>query len=299
MFQQMVDSKFSQYGLANTETALANHNKQHPVPLAAKKTALRDLQNENRIMVPKPLGSSQFPKGSGPTIEAIKVSGAKRPAPECLVSLPHQQSPTSKAADGHLVYVRRKPEAEFGKGSTCDNTNNNADYPQSRKFSDQEIQDDTTQQSQINETKIYSLEVAPIPRDSLMCFSSERPSVPPSLGKSGNILPPADSGFVPIISDIPSLDYPKRMNNHWKERDCQMQNLLKTLEQSNQEDYIQMLRSLSSVELSRHAVELEKRSIQLSLEEAKEMQQVRHLDVLRKYPKNCRAPSTHQDQLEK
>ncbi|KAA8546174.1 hypothetical protein F0562_020932 [Nyssa sinensis] len=280
----MVDSQLSEYVLANTETALANHCKQQPVAVAAKKTPLRDLQNENRIMVPKSMGSSQFPKGSGPAIEAIKVSGAKRPMPECLATPTHQQSPTSNAANGHLVYVRRKPEAELGKGSTCDNTSTKTDYPQSRKLSDQ---DETTQQkSLMNEPKICSLEVAPISRASLMSLSSGRPSVPPSLGKSGNILPPADSGYVPITSDTPSLDYPKRMNNHWEERDRQMQNLLQKLEQSNQEDYIQMLRSLSSVELSRHAVELEKRSIQLSLEEAKEMQRVRLLDVLRKYPKS-------------
>ncbi|KAA8535929.1 hypothetical protein F0562_028407 [Nyssa sinensis] len=269
---------------------------QELVPVAAKKTALRDLQRENRIKVPKSMESSQFPKGSGPTIEAIKVSGTKRPASECMVSPPHQQSPTSNAANGHLVYVRRKPEPELGKSSTCDNTNNNADYPQSRKLSDQ---DETTQQkSQMSETKICIPEVTPIPRPSLMCFSSGKPSVPPSLGKSGNILPPADSTYLHVTSAIPSLDYPKRMNNqHWEERYHQIKNLLKHLDQSNQEDYTQMLQSFSSVELSRHAFELEKRSIQLSLEEAKEMQRVQFLDVLGKYPKNSGAP--HQVQSEK
>uniref|UniRef100_A0A5B6YZL0 Uncharacterized protein n=1 Tax=Davidia involucrata TaxID=16924 RepID=A0A5B6YZL0_DAVIN len=298
MVQQAIDSKFSQYGLANTETALPNQDKQQPVPVAAKKTALRDLQHDNRIKVPKSMESSRFPKGNDPTIEAIKVSGTKRPASECLISPPHQQSPTSNAANGHLVYVRRKPETELGKSSTCDNTSNNADYPQSRKLSEQ---DETTQQkSQMNETKICIPEVAPIPRASLMCFSSGKPSVLPSVGKSGNILPPADSSYLPVTSAIPSLDYPKRMNTqHWEERYLQIKNLLKKLDQSNQEDYIQMLRSLSSVELSRHAVELEKRSIQLSLEEAKEIHRVRLLDVLGKYPKNSRAPSTHQDQSEK
>ncbi|XP_047938861.1 uncharacterized protein LOC125186528 isoform X5 [Salvia hispanica] len=62
---------------------------------------------------------------------------------------------------------------------------------------------------------------------------------------------------------------------------------------------VSVLRSLSYVELSRHALELEKRSIKLSLEEAKEMQRVRFADVLGKYGKNVCTPSNLPDQLHK
>ncbi|KAJ6346496.1 hypothetical protein OIU78_009011 [Salix suchowensis] len=86
---------------------------------------------------------------------------------------------------------------------------------------------------------------------------------------------------------------------HWEERYCQLQILLKKLDESDQEEYAQKLRSVSSVELSRHAIELEKRSIQLSLEEAKEVQRVAILNVLGKSLKNFKAPSTHQSQSEK
>ncbi|KAL7237269.1 hypothetical protein ACSBR2_003540 [Camellia fascicularis] len=297
MVQQTIDSKFSGYGIPNTETGLANQDKQLPLPVTAKKTALRDLQNENRIAVPKSLGSSLFPKESGPTIKAVKASGTKRPAPECLVSAPQHQSPTSNAANGHLVYVRRRPEVELAKSSIFDNTNSNAYCPQARKLGDH---NETPQpKSQMKEPKICVPEVAPIPRTSLMCYSSGKPSVPPSLGKSSNIVQPTDANYLPIPSSTPPLDYPKKMNNqHWEERYCQLQDLLKILDQSNQEDYVQMLRSLSSVELSRHAVELEKRSIQLSLEEAKEIQRVRLLDVLGKYSEISRAPSAQQGQSE-
>ncbi|PIN00585.1 hypothetical protein CDL12_26911 [Handroanthus impetiginosus] len=51
------------------------------------------------------------------------------------------------------------------------------------------------------------------------------------------------------------------------ERYLQLQRSLKMLDESNQDDYVQMLQSLSSVELSQHAVELEKWSITLQLEE--------------------------------
>ncbi|KAM7259623.1 hypothetical protein ACFE04_015364 [Oxalis oulophora] len=49
-----------------------------------------------------------------------------------------------------------------------------------------------------------------------------------------------------------------------------------------EQDYLQKLQSLSSVELSRHVVELEKRSFQLSLEEAKELQRAAYLNVWEK-----------------
>ncbi|KAL1190182.1 hypothetical protein V5N11_016577 [Cardamine amara subsp. amara] len=67
----------------------------------------------------------------------------------------------------------------------------------------------------------------------------------------------------------------------WEERYHNLQMLLNKLNDSDQtEDHVQMLWSLSAAELSRHAVELEKRSIQFSLEEAREMQRVAALNVL-------------------
>ncbi|XP_057496367.1 uncharacterized protein LOC130781247 [Actinidia eriantha] len=292
MVQQMIDSKFSGYGLANAETGLVNQDKQLTLPATEKKAALQDLQSENIITVPKSIGSSLFPKESGPTMEAVMACGSKRPAPECLVSTTHLQSLTSNASNKNLVYVRRRPEAELAKSSVCNNISNGSDCQQARKLRGQD--EVTEQRSQCVP------EVAPIQRAALMCFSSAKPSVPSSLEKSSNILQPADSNSLPISSAITPLDYLKKMNSqHWDERYCQLQDLLKMLDKSNQEDYVQMLQSLSPVELSRHAVELEKRSIQLSLEEAKEMQRVQFLDVLGKYSKISTAISAQQGQLER
>ncbi|KAJ9704623.1 hypothetical protein PVL29_002939 [Vitis rotundifolia] len=105
----------------------------------------------------------------------------------------------------------------------------------------------------------------------------------PPLGKTGNRLPPAEANYPPITSAIPFSDNPRGMKSqYWEERNLQLQRLLRKLDQSNQEDYLQMLRSLSSIELSRHAVKLERRSIQLSLEEGKELQRVGALNILEK-----------------
>ncbi|KAL6963606.1 hypothetical protein U1Q18_034616 [Sarracenia purpurea var. burkii] len=297
MVQQTIDSNFNKYGLPNTKTGLPNHNKQLPLPVTTKNTVLRNLQNENRITVPKSMGSSLFPKGNGSELDDVKLSGVERPAPECLFSSSHQ-SLVSNAANGQLVYVRRRSEVELAKSSIFDNSSNNVFYPQARNLGQQD--ESIEQNSQVKESNICIPEVARIPMHSSVCFSSGNPSVPFSLGKFSNILQPTDSNYLAVSSVIPPLDYPKRMNNQqWEERYCQLQDSLKALDQTNQEDYVQMLRSLSSVELSRHAVELEKRSIQLSLEEAKEMQRVQLFDILRKYSKNSRAPSAQQGQSEK
>ncbi|CAK9144861.1 unnamed protein product [Ilex paraguariensis] len=299
MVQQMIDSKFSEYGLTNTEPGLPNHDKQLSVPVVAKKIALRDLQNENTILVPpKSAVITLFPKESGPTSDAGKISGTKRPTPECLMNPSHQKCPTNNTSNGHLVYVRRKAEAELGKSSASDITRSNVDYSQLRKLGDQDKA--TEQKLGMTDSKMCVPEVAPLPRASPVCFSSLKPSIPLSLGKSDNMLTPADSKYLHVSCAKSSTGNLKRIDiQHLEERYCQLQNLLKNLDQSNLDGYIQMLRSLSSVELSKHAVELEKRSIQLSLEEAKEMQRVQILDVLGKYPKNSRGLSTQQDQSEK
>ncbi|XP_020247775.1 uncharacterized protein LOC109825341 [Asparagus officinalis] len=64
---------------------------------------------------------------------------------------------------------------------------------------------------------------------------------------------------------------------------------LKSCDQSNHEDYIHKLISLSAAERSRHAYELEKRAIHLTLEEGKELHRVRVLNVLNKASPDRRA----------
>ncbi|KAI5402221.1 uncharacterized protein LOC127084455 [Lathyrus oleraceus] len=148
-----------------------------------------------------------------------------------------QQSPPNHAANGHLVYVRRKSEGETPKNTAFDNTR--------QLYCEEEI---VQPKHQIKDPKVS-------------CF----PAFAPSLGNSV----------------------------YWEERYQQLHMFLRKLDQSNQADYIQMLHSLSSIQLSRHAVELEKRSIHLSLEEAKELQRVAALNVLGKPVKNFKAPADH------
>ncbi|PPS16408.1 hypothetical protein GOBAR_AA04229 [Gossypium barbadense] len=270
MGQQTIDSKVSEYGLRNPESNSLTCDKQPLV--GTKKTPLRDLQNENRT-VPYSTGSSSFSKERGPVIDPAKVSGNKRPAPECPVSPSRCQSPSSSSINGHLVYVRRKPEAELVKNCALDcSSTSNCQQPRPAGGQVEEI---NQKKPQIKEPKVSCFPAfAPLPMAPLTS-SSAKPSVPILLGKSATRLaPPLESNQHTAVSSASALDSPNGFKKlHWEE-----------------------LRSLSAVELSKHAIELEKRSIQLSLEEAKELQRVAVLNVLGKTMKIAKAPSNQPDQ---
>lgn len=77
-------------------------------------------------------------------------------------------------------------------------------------------------------------------------------------------------------------DLQRSNNQDWKERFIRLQTFLRNNEQSGQEEYIHMLRSLSSVGRSKHAIELENRAVSLLIEEGKELQKMKILNVLGK-----------------
>ncbi|KAF4382790.1 hypothetical protein G4B88_021573 [Cannabis sativa] len=293
MVQQTVDSKVREYGMGTSETEFPTGDKQ--LPVAVKKTVLRDLQNDSRVRVPNSIEKSPLLKDTSPLTSTIKLSGTKRDSLECPESPSQHRSSNSNFTNGHLVYVRRKSEAELGKSSTCDstNTNTNTNRLQSRPFGQQKEIIQPLPQTKNPEVSCLPGH-SPIAMTSSM-ISSRKPSVPLPQ-KSGMQLASKESTD-PLVSDTPLSSNLKALRNlHWEDRYCRLHSLLNKLDQSQQVDYIKMLWSLSSVELNRHAVELEKRSIQLSLEEAKELQRVQVLNVL---GKPSVSSSTHQNQPEK
>ncbi|KAL3624338.1 hypothetical protein CASFOL_033154 [Castilleja foliolosa] len=200
-------------------------------------------------------------------------SGTKRPVSVC--------PPRSNTGSAHIVYVRRKTEA-------TDSTKTNVGGTQidSVKKSTSDQDEKTAQQ--------VTQDVAPPSRKpSSPSFSSTRPSVSPSPGHISS-----SEENVHVNSSNPPLSGEDPISI-WEDRYRRLQSLLKRLDQSDQHDYVQMLRSMSSVELSKHAVELEKRSFKLSMEEAKEMERVALFDVLGKCGKNARKASSQQEQLQK
>lgn len=287
MGQQTVDSKSSDHGQTNAKSGLLKHDKQLSVPVAIMGPALQDSQSENMVAASKSIESPLFPQANNMANKVSNITGSKRPTPESLVN-PLNRCSTNNSGSGHLVYVRRKPEGELSKTAANNNQGGVTDYPQLKKLSQRD--EKTQTEVQMKEARCYIPEDSSISRTPSRCSLSTKPSVPPSTGESNNNLASVNVSNHQLMSTRLLLDNPKKVNfKHWEERYFQLQNLLHKLEQSKQEDYVQMLRSLSSVDLSKHAVELEKRSIRLALEEAKETQRARVLDVLGKYPKNPRA----------
>ncbi|KAL0365748.1 UNVERIFIED_CONTAM: hypothetical protein Sangu_0672400 [Sesamum angustifolium] len=291
MVQQTKESSFTEYGLCHADSGLSNSDKQLSVSMAAKTP--EDSRNENLMTVSKSIFSPLLMEDRACVGEVVRVSGTKRPIPECL-----QNPAKSNAGSAHIVYVRRKPEPDLSKSSACDAKSDAVDSPDLRKSTDHG--DKTQQLMEMNEPAICTSDVAPSWKASSTRFSSTRRSLSPSLGMScnTNIASPENIEHVHVNCPNPSSEDPVTANvKLWEERYRRLQSLLKMLDQSDQYEYVHLLRSLSSVELSRHAIELEKRSMKLSLEEAKEIERVGFIDVFGgRYGKNACTPSTQQEQ---
>ncbi|CAD6246299.1 unnamed protein product [Miscanthus lutarioriparius] len=74
---------------------------------------------------------------------------------------------------------------------------------------------------------------------------------------------------------------------YWNERFNRLQTYLENCDHSTQEGYLRKLRSLSAAGRNMHAIELEKRAIHLLVEEGKELQRMKALNVLGKVTPNA------------
>ncbi|PAN13678.1 hypothetical protein PAHAL_2G356800 [Panicum hallii] len=93
----------------------------------------------------------------------------------------------------------------------------------------------------------------------------------------------ASTDAISATTQAPNRAHPPRSSNQDRsDRFLRLQAFLRNNEQSGQEEYIRMLRSLSSVGRSKHAIELEKRAANLLIEEGKELQKMKVLNVLGK-----------------
>ncbi|KAK3137448.1 hypothetical protein QOZ80_5BG0452380 [Eleusine coracana subsp. coracana] len=79
---------------------------------------------------------------------------------------------------------------------------------------------------------------------------------------------------------------------YWSERFNRLQTYLENCDRSTQEGYLRKLRSLSAAGRSMHAIELEKRAIHLLVEEGKELQRMKALNVLGKVSPNASSKQT-------
>ncbi|XP_050267888.1 uncharacterized protein LOC126712563 isoform X2 [Quercus robur] len=276
----MINSTLKNNGLGYCGTDLPLYRKQSPI--GKKKTALRDVQNDSRSLIRNDPESCVLGRNDA---NAVKVSGAKRLTPEFSSNPPYHQSWRSNRANKHLTHDVKNFDSELGRTRVQETFENKSGFPNSRKYFHNQPQL-AQQRSDKQEKNTSCLSAfAPIPTASLIAFSPGRPSVPIFLEKSGNGLPAAESNHLRFTSEyeVPHIaDSKGSTDQKRKEQLLHVQKLLKHCDKYDQRDYIQRICHLSPLELSRHAVELEKRSIQLSVEEVKEIERMKALNIFGK-----------------
>lgn len=195
MLQQMTESKISGQGHGNRTSVSELTSADRQLPIAAKKTALREIPNENRIITPNASNTPPVKDKVG-VIDPIKVSGTKRPSSE----MSNNHSPSSNAPNSPLVYVRRKSDTEMGKNGIHDSPISANTGP---KVSTQPVSPPIT--------------------------SFPKPSGPSPKPRSANF-----KGS----PSLPKENSQGMMNVHWEERFMKLQQLMRTLEQADQRDYL-------------------------------------------------------------
>lgn len=285
----MINSEVKSNVQCNSGTGTPPDRKHSPL---VRKIPLRDVQNDNRSLIHNHPEISTFLEGR-PITGAINISGTKRLTPE---KAPLYPSLSQTGINDHFFVTRRKFESEPGKGRNQDAT---ADCLQ-QTIKQQEL---PRQRTQMGESSFTG---APVVRPnriaSMTTFPHGVPSVPISLVKHENGLPFAESDYLKVKLEVcQSIDSKATDDQERIERFLHLQKFLKQCDESYNRDYIQckslhscragqyfsffasivltlsvllflfitllVLLNMSTAERSRHAVELEKRAIQLTVEE--------------------------------
>lgn len=272
----MINTERNTNGVATGGTATPAHDKQ--LPGSVKKIALRDVQNENVGSIQKQ--QDNLLSGGGKSCgDTVKVCGNKRLTPERPSSSQGLPYSAYNGTIENVMNARRRIELELGMGRL--QSQNNAEkkissYSEAKNVVGQSRQDIT--QKPMKDGTIHQGPVStPKNLKAIMAFSTSGPSLTASLGKHSNSIP------VPKVSQelTHTIDF-KRTNDLLRtetERFISLQKFLKQCDEANQRDYTQMLMHLSPSELSKHAVELEKKAIQLTIEEGNEMQRMKALNI--------------------
>ncbi|KAL8150036.1 uncharacterized protein LOC141709070 [Apium graveolens] len=280
----MMNSELKNNEQGNSRADTSIYNKQPSV--AAKKMVLADVQNDKRVA--RSYRESSFPKDGGPTADKVKVSGTKRLTTLSPTSHLWPPRPDHTATKEHLLYTSKNTE----------NTNRNMSSPPLKRFCRMQ-QETPEKQSQVVENNTHQVHMTTcnymVPKNMLSNSNPSLESSPASFVSPGNGAGPAETVCLNDTSkDAPPSDSKRvkdqKIRQNWEERYVNLQNYLKTCDsESTQKNHIQNLRHLSAAELSMYAVELEKRAIQLTIEEGKEFQRMKALKIFDKFAASTNA----------
>ncbi|XAR61545.1 hypothetical protein NMG60_11015999 [Bertholletia excelsa] len=275
----MINSKVNNNILGNIRTGFPSDHKQSSL---MKKVALRDVQNDNRSLIGNHPESSPV-LGGRPIADAIKVAGTKRLTPERPLSPPPNPHLRRNGPNDHLLHAQRKVDSEPGKVSIQEKMDKAADRLQlNSKHSLTTSQELPHQLIPKRESDSYIASIVRPGHMAPMTFPFGA-HIPVSLDKTGNGLSSVDSSCIKVNSEVcRSIDLKMSGDEQRKDRFLDLQKFLKQCDEYDNRDYIQMLLNMPPAELSRHAVGLETRAIQLTVEEGKQMQRMKALNILGK-----------------
>ncbi|GFP78972.1 hypothetical protein PHJA_000040700 [Phtheirospermum japonicum] len=219
----MINTESTANVVASPATANPAPDKQLP-----KKTALRDVQNENTGPIHKPqdILLSGVPKPNG---DAIKVCGTKRLTPERPSSSHVLPSLAHNGANENVMNARRRFELELGRGRQYSHVEKNSEFSELKSVG---IAQKTTAAHHVTSKHVSSAPAAK------------------------------------VAQEVPRAVESKVNGDHLRaERFARLQKFLKQCDEAKPREYSKRLLHLSPLDLSKHAVELEKRAIQLTIEE--------------------------------
>lgn len=226
-----------------------------------RKMALENLPDELRSIMDSPVSPVQ-PNEARKTSDLAKLSGSKRQQPES------SSTPAPNGSTCHLVYVRRKLETEHGKTNAASNENISCSPGVRKSLEKTEAQLEQTGNSGEDHSKTMEQIGNPAEDYSKTMERTENPE-----DHSKTIDEVSSHANEPQIEIL----------NYWTERFNVLQDHLQYLDKSGSKDYAEKFRNYSVEELNKYAVELEKRAIRLSLEEALQGKRVKDLNLMGKF----------------
>ncbi|KAL8135764.1 hypothetical protein AgCh_010401 [Apium graveolens] len=283
MESKMINSELKNNELGNTGPD-ACISRKYPL-MSTKKAVLADVQNDNRVS--RNHQENPLATDGGPVADKLKICGTKRLLPESAASHPFRPLSDRTAFKEHLVYTCKKFEIVGKNGKTEHNTDRNVSSHLLKPYRNMQ-QEIPQKQTLVLEVNAHHVPMATsnymAPKNTLSYSNSQLDSFPSTLANPGKWMGPAENDCFKVTSKVSLLTDSRRVDDRkWEERYIHLQNFLKMCDdESVCRDHVQKLRHLTPAELSIYAVELERRAIQLTIEEGKEFQRMKALKILEK-----------------
>lgn len=228
---------FPAFKLGNAGAGIPPPTQDKQQPAATKKTALRDVQNQNGGVARTHQENFSF-IGGGPSRDAVKVCGNKRLTPEHPSNLSFYPALSNKCANEQIINARRRFELELGRGSIQSKVNKIFESHQARQLHQLQLES-PQKQTHLRPKNSYSEPVATanhVVTPVINSFSG--PSAPNVLGKYAPRMQAAYTDSLKITLECPSYVPLKKTDEEQRtQRYIRLQKFLKECDEANYKGY--------------------------------------------------------------